>query len=164
MKRAAESTDESALWQRLEELEMEEELTNYEDLKQTQRISIEKTSTSEIPLRLSEEDASKDIVMNRSSLSTEEVALSSGKSPRSILRRRPSDGSLKSVHFHNDIKDIQQTLDSDDDEDPPVEDEQPEEDAFTGVILERSSETGDIIDPPVTSQPKRVSRFKASRS
>ncbi|OQR76104.1 hypothetical protein BIW11_07990 [Tropilaelaps mercedesae] len=171
LKKASEGADEAALWQRLEELEMEEELQKYEEQRNgrsRQEVGVE-SAQAEMRLRLSEEDSAKDIVVNRPSPSFVGGPAFSNDL-RSILKKRPSDGSLKTVHFQSESDSkrggrLHTAIDSDDDEAPEDATKGNDHDSpFTGVVVERSNDTGEVIDVQDPPQQKKVSRFKASRN
>lgn len=95
----------------------------------------------------------------------------SGGEPRSILKRRPSTSGAKTVHFEQEQSCTGEkstvAMDSDDDDEPndasdeDLAEDDVEEDAFTGLIVERDS-SGKVL-ASVGEPQLRLSRFKASK-
>ncbi|XP_022650422.1 unconventional prefoldin RPB5 interactor-like isoform X2 [Varroa destructor] len=170
LKKVSNDVDEEALWQRLEELELEEQMERYEEMRKKQAFQQGRDhdeSEVQVQLRLPEKDDMNDIVVNKPSSSFNTVIPNSSSCPKSILKQCSSEINLKNVHFKGESETQKRSyqscaIDSDDDEEPEKNNAD-QETPFTGLIVERSSYSGKPVGEHIFPQSKRISRFKASR-
>ncbi|XP_003745849.1 unconventional prefoldin RPB5 interactor [Galendromus occidentalis] len=144
------AVDDASLLQRLEELEIQEELEKYG--RKVENPPPTSDHRDALPIWESEDKGS--------SPPGDEDEPSTSGGPRSILKRTTSSGSLKSVRFDHH-EDEEKPIDSDDNDEPDPESDEAEPDAFTGLIIERDV-TGKVVQT-VGGEPRKQSRFKASR-